>query len=247
MKKAMAVLCAMLMLLVCFGCAGGPSAPSQGGEQTQYQLRVDSAKREYKLGEAFSDQIMVSLLGLEDGTVVSQRILSADEYEIDSSAFDSSMEGDYTIRVTQKGTQVFTTFTVSVRAVAVERLELQGQRLRFALGEAFTTDSTVSPTAGKACAADIYQPVKAIYTKQTASTHKSIVNVIRQLLMKYAPLITVRRTGVTAISERLPFCLSAIIMLCAEKDTVTHATETTPAIIQQLTKAFSAFSSYSMP
>ena len=139
MKKAMAVLCAMLMLLVCFGCAGGPSAPSQGGEQTQYQLRVDSAKREYKLGEAFSDQIMVSLLGVEDRTVVSQRILSADEYEIDSSAFDSSMEGDYTIRVTQKGTQVFTTFTVSVRAVAVERLELQGQRLRFALGEAFTT------------------------------------------------------------------------------------------------------------
>ena len=140
-KRIFAALCALLILFVCFGCAGDPSDPSQGGTQTEYRLRVDSAKREYKLGEDFSDQIMVSLLGIEDGAVVSQRILSADEYVVDSSAFDSSLEGDYPIRVTQKGTEVYTTFTVSVRAIAVERLELQGQRLRFVLGEAFDPGS----------------------------------------------------------------------------------------------------------
>lgn len=139
MKRLSSLLCILLVLFVCFGCAGNPQEKPPESGQTEYVLRVDSAKREYKLGEEFSDQIMVSLLGLEGGTVVSQRILSAGEYSVDFTAFDNTREGDYTIRVTQTGSKLSVTYPVSVRAVALERMELSGARLRFVRGDGFET------------------------------------------------------------------------------------------------------------
>lgn len=176
MKRVVCILCALLLLIVCGGCANTTTEEPTDSE-TVYQLRIDSAKREYKLGEPFSDQIMVSLLGVEDGIVVSQRILGSDEYEIDDSAYDSSAEGTYTIKVSQKGASLFTTYSVNVRAVIAERVEVSGQRTRFRQGEAFETGAlTVTvyfeDESTRTLNADEYSVDSSSYNAQKAGAYE---------------------------------------------------------------------------
>ena len=64
-------------------------------------------------------------------------MLEPGEFTVDASAFNSAEEGDYRIVVAQKGTALSVSYTASVRAVAPERMELQGQRLRFHMGDEF--------------------------------------------------------------------------------------------------------------
>lgn len=137
LKRLFCLLCALSLLVLCFGCGKTPEEEEQG--DMVYSLRVDGAQREYKIGEKFSDVVTITLLGRRNGKVAFQRPLAQNEYTVDSSSFDNTQEGDYTIRVRKKDDALETSFTVTVRKLKVVGAELSGQRVLFWKGDAFET------------------------------------------------------------------------------------------------------------
>lgn len=138
LKKIICFLCALCLLALCFGCGSQPDGGKQD-DNVVYSLRVDGAKREYKIGETFSDVVTITLIGRENGKVAFQRPLAQNEYTVDASSFDNTQEGDYTIRVRKKDDALEASFTVSVRKVKVVGAQLRGQRVLFWKGDAFET------------------------------------------------------------------------------------------------------------
>lgn len=149
MKKLAVIFCFAFTVLACFGCGGGKSGESGGSEPkdtVSYFLHIDGAKRDFAPGEEFSaDGLVVTLSERKNGKVVSDRKLSADEYTLDSSAFDSSALGTYEIKITYSAQNMEVVYVVSVSGDAATELKIEGQRLRFGLGEKFDSgDISVS-------------------------------------------------------------------------------------------------------
>ena len=75
-----------------------------------YRIEVDGGKREYSIGEEFDgENLVVTFIG------ETERVLTADEYEIDFSSFNGNVLGEYIITVSYKGNrELETEYTVRV-------------------------------------------------------------------------------------------------------------------------------------
>ena len=135
MKRFWALLIAVLTLVCCMSCGDGKGEKK---ENVTYALRVDSAVKSYWLGDSFEEPSMVTLIEMKDGRP-GQRILEKSEYEVDSSAYDSTKEGSYEIVVTYAEKNATVKYTVNVKKASALSMTIEGQRLRFYEGDDFET------------------------------------------------------------------------------------------------------------
>lgn len=97
-------------------------------------LEVSAAPKTYKLGDDFdAEGIEVILHGAR---TEESRMLSPAEYTIDSSAFDSTREGRYDIRVRTADGELSTRYTVTVRRDYTQSFKV------LAIGNSFSDDAT---------------------------------------------------------------------------------------------------------
>lgn len=137
MKKVFSLMLALLTLFLCVSC----QTKNEETEQTEtvYLLRVDSAVKSYIVGDVFVEPSVVTLIEKNNGKISSQRILNAEEYEVDSSSYNSRETGEYEITVRYKEKNVSVNYMVMVKKESAKALILSGQRLRFYRGDEFET------------------------------------------------------------------------------------------------------------
>ena len=107
--------------------------------------------------------------------------------------------------------------------------------------------SIVPMTANASPADSMNLPVAARYTKAIRHTTVTITTVTIKLNAKYASVTVCFRTGETRQSRICPLHLSCTMTEFALKETVIHATPSTPATIQLSTKARTPSSGTGIP
>ena len=129
----LAVTTAVFGLTSCLGSnesmseSGESEIGSESGESTSepeevvsYELEVTGGKRSYYVGDGFASQgLTVTLKGGE-----TDEVLTAEEYELDFSAYKADEAGEYVITVTYKADEKVTaTYTVTVNELPDARQE----------------------------------------------------------------------------------------------------------------------------
>lgn len=143
-------------LLACILSIAVPLAACGGGNEDEKDktvlqsvvLNTDNVKKDYNYGEAFtSDGLAVTAVVLPEGAETpEERTLSAEEYTVDSSSFNSLQFGKYTINVSYTLNGVTKDAQYEVTVVQGQlRIEVDTSNVkkRFFIGDKFTSEGLV--------------------------------------------------------------------------------------------------------
>ncbi len=126
---------AAAVLLTCAAFFGGCGKETV----TAVSITASGAKATFAYGAEFSVGNLKVNVNMSDG---SSYLADENAYEVDSSAFDSKVSGQYTIRVTLKETDLFAEYTVTVRDDP-SRWDADGELKILCIGNSFSDDMTV--------------------------------------------------------------------------------------------------------
>ncbi len=129
MKKTLLILIVLLTALLVAGCTQIEDE-NPPAESKIVSISVSGTKKTFGLGDIFTPGTAFKVKAqLEDN---STRVLSEEEYELDSSAFDGNTVGKYTIHVSVTDTEIGTSYEVTVKQNALKILSI---------GNSFSEDS----------------------------------------------------------------------------------------------------------
>ncbi|MDE6105240.1 MAG: bacterial Ig-like domain-containing protein [Clostridia bacterium] len=141
------VLMAAMMLLTISFAAACKKKDSDGGATTELvsiTLNTDNVKKEFEVGDAFDAEglVVTATLKHSDKTDPEEKVLDKSEYNVNSSAFDSSVEGNYNIIVSYsyEGVRKDANYTVSVVSMIVT---FEGLEVKLAEGARDTYNLTM--------------------------------------------------------------------------------------------------------
>ena len=118
-----------VLLSVLFACAPQVSLSS---------ISLSGAKTEFAYGEDFTTDGLSIVATYSDDN---QKEINLDDCEIDASAYDKTVAGEYVITVSYQGKTA--SYTVTVAPARVTSIALSGAKTEFAWGEEFSSEDLV--------------------------------------------------------------------------------------------------------
>lgn len=103
------------VLLCCAALFAGCSDPVVTPSATPESMEISGMKTEFVFGDKFTSSGLKVVVSYSDDTTA---VASPRDYTVDSSAYDATAEGDYTIVVGLNGTALFRSYTVTVKKTA---------------------------------------------------------------------------------------------------------------------------------
>ncbi len=103
------------ILLCCMALFAGCSDPVQAPSATPESITISGMKTEFVFGDKFSATGLKVVVSYSDETTA---VAPSRDYTVDSSAYDATTEGQYTIVVKLNGTDLSQSYTVSVKKTA---------------------------------------------------------------------------------------------------------------------------------
>ena len=103
------------VLLCCMALFAGCSDPVQAPSATPESITISGMKTEFVFGDKFSATGLKVVVSYSDETTA---VAPSRDYTVDSSAYDATTEGQYTIVVKLNGTDLSQSYTVSVKKTA---------------------------------------------------------------------------------------------------------------------------------
>ncbi len=139
MKKFLfAILC--LSFVLCLWACTPAAAPTTTAGAVPVSIQVSGAKASFAIGEAFSSEGLQVTVTYDNGNT---ETLKAEAYTVDSSAFDASKAGTYTIIVKLSGTEISASYTVTVQELQIVDIALITPKTEFCIPESFDSEDLV--------------------------------------------------------------------------------------------------------
>jgi len=173
-SKVKSLGCALIFLIIVVALVVVSACST---ETTLSEISVSGAKIEFEYNEDFSLGDAVVTATYSDG---SKKNLDKDDYTVDSSAFNKTQSGTYSIKIEYNGKQ--TSYDVIVKELEIERITLNEVKTEFSWGEDFSVGNLVvtkfyADGTSSSCDSSEYTINSLSYNKNKAGTYSIIVGV----------------------------------------------------------------------
>ncbi len=173
------IICAALICAV-LCCITGCGLINRDTRLTSIQ--IDNLKTEFYYGEEFSVGEDFEVIKFYSNGEV--KMAKPSEYEIDSSAYDKNIAGEYTIKVKMKEANVSKDYTVTIAPLVLERIVVKNPKSvflfgeDFSIGEDFTVIKYYSNNTSRPADASEYQVDSSSYNKSVPGEYTIKVKMI---------------------------------------------------------------------